>query len=167
MKQKLNLLMLIILPVIGLTTCYDSSATSFVNDGSLEIEEQNPEPQNSTLSTEPVLAYTFSVESDLVDNRYSKDCYILNVRVYMTDTVRNEKLLVASENTQVGNGCPKKSAKNVGNNCEAGYLPNGDFVFTTELGNSFKYCLKDLLLNNEVVYGKYLQVTRELINSIN
>lgn len=78
-----------------------------------------------------------------------------------------EDILVASENVQVGNGCPKKeAAKTAENRCEPGYLPNGDCVMASYMGDGYRDCLKDLLLNNQELYGQYIQVTRNIINNL-
>ena len=164
MKKNLLLSLMLFLG-ISLTACEDANANSDLGELSEKVESQNSEPQNSTFSTG--FGFKISVESDLVDFGKIRDCYTVNVRVYMTDMSTGEKLLVTNENVQVGNGCPKKTAaKTAESRCEPGYLPNGDYVLTSEFSGQYRECLRDLLLENEEAYGLYLVSTRELINNL-
>lgn len=129
----------------------------------------NQEVEQENISNKIWLGFFLSVESDLVDYGKIKDCFTVNVRVYMTTISTGQKLLLASENVMVGNGCPEKQT-NLQNSeetkCMEGYLPNGDYVLSTELGNSFEECLIDLLANDDELYHQYIVSTRNLISDL-
>lgn len=163
MKKSLLLSLMLFLG-ISLTACEDANANSDLEGLSEKVESQNSEPQNSTFSNG--WGFKYRAEAILVDYGKIRDCYTVRVSVIITDMSTGEDLLVASENVQVGNGCPKKAAKAVENRCEPGYLPNGDYVMSSDMGDEYKECLRDLLLNNEELYGQYIQVTRQLINNL-
>ena len=98
----------------------------------------------------PADNYIWSSESDFVSA--SGDCYVINVRVYLT--YQNQTTLVASDNVQVGNGCEQKRDSGYTNNSECeGTLPDGNKVI--KLKTDQIYCLYELLTVNSDIYKSY------------
>lgn len=89
-------------------------------------------------------------------------CYLVNIRVYIIDLDTGQSNLVSNQNVQVGSGCGSNRPLNASqtNVCDGGYLPNGDYVVGSSSSN-YRYCLLDLLLQDEELYEQYLAITKE------
>lgn len=110
-----------------------------------------------------VIPFKFETESDFISGDFG--CYTVNVRVYLVNLESGQKTLVANNNVQVGDCSSTNKTVNSSNSndCREGYLPNGDYVFSNETTN--KYCLLDLLLENEEVYDQYLVSVKETLEN--
>ncbi len=119
----------------------------------------------STLTTEKSSqkVIPFKIETDFISG--NSDCYTVNVRVYLVNLESGQKTLVANDNVQVGDCDSANRMMNPSNSnaCKAGYLPNGDYVFPNNTTN--KYCLLDLLLDNEEVYNQYLKSVEKTLEN--
>ncbi|HUH51629.1 MAG TPA: hypothetical protein VLZ11_05990 [Flavobacterium sp.] len=104
----------------------------------------------------------FKIETDFISG--NSGCYTVNVRVYLVNLESGQKTLVVNDNVQVGD-CETNRKINTSNPnaCKAGYHPNGDYVFPNNTTN--KYCLLDLLLDNEEVYNQYLKSVEETLEN--
>lgn len=106
--------------------------------------------------------FKYDVECDLINYNKEQNKYVLNVRVVKINRENKERLLIASENVAINYVETDKLAESK-NSCKAGFLKNGDFIFADKY--DYKYCLKDLLKNDDILYGKYLTKTRSLIKN--
>lgn len=104
----------------------------------------------------------FKVETDFISGK--SGCYLLNARVYLISVESGQKTLVVNDNVQVGD-CEMNKKINTSNPnaCEAGRLPNGDYVFPNQTTN--KYCLLDVLLENKEVYNQYLKSVEKTLEN--
>ncbi len=147
--MKANLLKLIMMFVI-LFTISSCSEEAFAHEETVNRSTSNTEQSNRV-----IIPFKFETESDFIDG--DAGCYTVNVRVYLVNLESGQKTLVANDNVQVGDCDSANRMMNPSNSnaCKAGYLPNGDYVFPNNTTN--KYCLLDLLLDNEEVYNQYLK----------
>lgn len=135
------------------------------SDGS--AQDFNLKDSNTTNAAHSrFIGFRIDVESDLV-RIISPGCYLVNVRVYLTNTVSGQVTLAANQDVEVGD-CGGSSER-LGNhdktkNCHGGSLPNGDYVVPK--ASVYEYCLLDLLLGNEEVYRDYLISTQETVSKI-
>lgn len=99
-----------------------------------------------------------TVAADLVSA--NGGCYTVNVRVYLS--WEGGYLLVANSNVQIGDCGQQRLATNVNETCKDQEF-KGDYFFYT--ADSFKYCLVDLLQDEEI-YAKYVIEKNRVINSV-
>ncbi len=154
--MKANLLKLIMMFVI-LFTIISCSEEAFAQE-----EIVNRSTSTTEQSNRIIIPFKFETESDFIDG--DSGYYTVNVRVYLVNLESGQKTLVANDNVQVGD-CKTNRMMNPSNSnaCKAGYLPNGDYVFPNNTTN--KYCLLDLLLDNEEVYNQYLKSVKETLEN--
>jgi len=107
--------------------------------------------------------FKYDIACDIISYNKEQKRYLLNVRVIQTDLSNEQQLLISSENAGINYKNTDELSDN-SNSCKIGLLPNGDFIFTNNY--DYDYCLKDLLANDDTLYGKYLTTTRELINNL-
>lgn len=107
--------------------------------------------------------FKYEIDCDIISYNKEQKMYLFNVRVIQTDLNNDQQLLVSSENVAINYKDTSKFSHHT-NSCKAGLLENGDFVFPDKF--DYKYCLKDLLVNDVSLYGKYLTVTRDLMKKI-
>src|SRR5690554_5793331 len=123
------------------------------------LKETNSEYLEDLNMSRVGMGHRIEVREDFVEI-ISPGCYLINVRVYFVNLDTGQNTLVANQNVQVGNGCGdgsnnKTMNPNQTNNCQGGYLLNGNYV--VEVTNyNYDYCLLDLLLKNEEIYNQYL-----------
>lgn len=155
--MKANLLKLIMM-FLMLPTMTTYSSEVFAQEHVVDVLASNIEKSNRI-----IIPFKYETESDFIDG--DSGCYTVNVRVYYIDIESGQKTLIANDNVQVGDCKGAKRMMNPSNSnaCKAGYLPNGDYVFPNNTTN--KYCLLDLLLDNEEVYNQYLKSVEETLRN--
>lgn len=107
--------------------------------------------------------FKYEIACDIISYNKEQKTYLLNVRVIQTDLSNDQQLLISSENAAINYKNTDELYDN-SNSCKVGLLENGDFIFPDNY--NYDYCLKDLLANDVALYGKYLTVTRDLMNKI-
>jgi len=119
------------------------------------ILEKMEEQKN--LSSKISIGFYFTTVSDFVSA--SNGCYTLNTRVYMINSVTTEKILLASENVNVG-GCLQEKTQTSKSNkteCDSFVLENGDRFFSD--GVEMHFCMEELM--------KYSTIYDSYVNSVN
>jgi hypothetical protein len=103
------------------------------------------------------VSVVFTAEADIISA--INGCYTLQVRVYMT--IDGDTTLVSWATVQSGD-CGQRRETNANKTCKDQEFKGDYFYYTAD---SLKYCLVDLL-QDEVIYSKYIIEKDRVINSV-